>query len=260
MLQNQVYIKQPIGRAGTISREAPAVKTPHIVEGSELKAGGFAFAGTDDKVKGTAEAGTAPIGFVPFERYQANRTGNNSMLINEGEEVAVCESGFFFAQVGDAAKGDKVLVDPTTGKVSAGSAAGNATAGSLDFVTVAEADEWQAENAGELKLVVDGTEKDYTGLDFSAASSLSDVAGVINTKITADASCAVNDEGTGLIIKSKTTGDDSSVKYSGGTIGTLLGAGTSGNVVENAGGNATVDTGFVIYTASDVNGVAEIRK
>lgn len=85
-----------------------------------MKAGGFAFAGTDGKVKGTAVAGTAPVGFVIFDRYQANLTGDNSMTINEGEEVAVYEDGFMFAQTGDAAVGDKVLVDPTTGKISTG--------------------------------------------------------------------------------------------------------------------------------------------
>lgn len=260
MFQNQVYQKQPIGRAGLISRDVPAVHTPHIVEGNDLKAGGFAFAGTDGKVKGTAVAGTAPVGFVTFERYQANLTGENSMTINEGAEVPVYENGFFFAQTGEAAVGDKVLVDPTTAKISAGSAAGNATAGSLNFIAVAEADTWKTENAGTLTLNVDGADKEYTGMDFSAAENLTAVAAVIAAKTTADADCAVNEEGTGLIFTSKTTGADSSVKFVSGSISELLGAGTSGNVVETAGGNATVDTGFVVYTASDVNGVAEIKK
>ena len=260
MFQNQVYQKQPIGRAGTLSRDLPAVHTPHIVEGHDLKAGGFAFAGTDGKVKGTAVAGTAPVGFVIFDRYQANLTGDNSMTINEGEEVAVYEAGFMFAQTGDAAVGDKVLVDPTTGKISTGSAAGSATAGSLNFVTVADAETWKAENAGTLTLNVDGADKQYTGLDFSSAESLTAVAAVIAAKTTSDAGCAVNSEGTGLVFTSKTTGASSAVKYVGGSISELLGVGTSGNVVEVAGGNATVDTGFVVYTASDVNGVAEIKK
>lgn len=97
-------------------------------------------------------------------------------------------------------------------------------------------------------------------MDFSSAANLAAVAAVIDTKITADADCAVNTETTGLIFTSKTTGANSSVKYVSGSIEELLGAKTANNVVETAGANATVDTGFIVYTASDVNGVAEIKK
>lgn len=118
--QKKAYVSQAIGKPGQKSRDLPVHHLPKIVEGNSLKEGAFAFAGTSpDQVKGTALAGTAPIGFAAIQRYQANLTGGNTMTINEGEEVAVYLDGYFFAQTGTAAKGDKVLVNPLTGAISA---------------------------------------------------------------------------------------------------------------------------------------------
>lgn len=118
--QKKAYVSQAIGKPGQKSRALPDHHLPKIVEGHDLKEGAFAFAGTSpEQVKGTALAGTSPIGFAALQRYQANLTGGNTMTINEGEEVAVYLDGYFFAQTGTAAKGDKVLVDPLTGAISA---------------------------------------------------------------------------------------------------------------------------------------------
>lgn len=248
--QQQVYIEQPIGKPGKLARNLPAVHKPFIVEGNELFAGKFAFAGTTaEKVKGTAGAGVAPVGVAVFARYQFNSNLTNSLLINKGEEVAVYENGFIFATTGVATAGQKVLVDPLTGDIGAGDNATNATAGTLTFGDV---DTMTSLNAATATFEIDGVEEALTGLDFSSASTLALVAAVFDAALTG-ADCAV--DGTDLIFTSKTTGNSSSVKLVGGTVMTALGTGVAVD-----GANAMIDTGWVIDVASDVNGVAVIRK
>ncbi len=120
--QSQVYIEQPLGQPGTISRDNPITKLPMIVEGSDVVAGGFAFAGTDAELQivGLDADATAVEGFVVMERYQAPLGGiGNNLKINEGEEVAVVKKGYCYAISTTAAtKGMHVLVDPATGAIS----------------------------------------------------------------------------------------------------------------------------------------------
>lgn len=120
--QSQVYIEQPLGQPGTISRDNPITKLPMIVEGSDVVAGGFAFAGTDAELQivGLDADATAVEGFVVMERYQAPLGGiGNNLKINEGEEVAVVKKGYCYAISTTAAtKGMHVLVNPATGAIS----------------------------------------------------------------------------------------------------------------------------------------------
>ena len=129
--QSQVYIEQPLGQPGTISRDNPITKLPMIVEGTDVVAGGFAFAGTNAElqVKGKKSGATAVEGFVVMERYQAPLGGiGNNLKINEGEEVAVVKKGYCYAiSTTTATKGQKVLVAPATGVISTGSSAGEGT-------------------------------------------------------------------------------------------------------------------------------------
>ena len=77
--QKKAYVSQAIGKPGQKSRALPDHHLPKIVEGHDLKEGAFAFAGTSpDQVKGTALAGTSPIGFAALQRYQANLTGGKA--------------------------------------------------------------------------------------------------------------------------------------------------------------------------------------
>lgn len=126
--QSQVYIEQPLGQPGTISRDNPITKLPMIAEGTDVVAGGFAFAGTDAELQivGLDADATAVEGFVVMERYQAPLGGiGNNLKINEGEEVAVVKKGYCYAISTTAAtKGQKVLVAPATGVISTGSSAG----------------------------------------------------------------------------------------------------------------------------------------
>lgn len=248
--QQQVYIEQPIGKPGKLARNLPAIHKPFIVEGNDLFAGKFAFAGTTaEQVKGTASAGVSPVGVAIFARYQFNSTLKNDLLINEGEEVAVYENGFIFAQTGTATAGQKVLVDPLTGDIGAGD---NATVASAGTLTFGEVGTMTSLNAATATFEIDGVEENLTGLDFSSASTLTLIAAVFDTALTG-ADCAA--DGTDLVFTSKTTGKGSSVKLVDGTVKTALGTGVAVD-----GANAMIDTGWVIDVASDVNGVAVIRK
>ena len=129
-LQSQVYIEQALGKEGTISRLNPIVKEPMVAEGSEVYAGAFVFAGTNPELQvvgasaNTASA-TSVEGFAVMERYQLNRTGTSSLLVNEGEEIAVVKKGYCYAYATAlATRGDKVFVNTTTGAIATGANAG----------------------------------------------------------------------------------------------------------------------------------------
>ena len=128
--QSSVNIEQALGLPGTVSRLNPMTKLPMLAEGNAVKAGGFCFAGTNPElqVKGVDASATAVEGFVVFERYQAALGGISAranLNINEGEEVAVVKKGFCYAiSTTQAVKGQKVLVNPTTGAIATGASAG----------------------------------------------------------------------------------------------------------------------------------------
>lgn len=132
--QNEVYLTMALGKPGHISRGNPVTKLPMIAEGDNVLCGGFVFAGTNPElqVQGASDAtsgATAVEGFAVFERYQAALNGfKDTMKINEGEEVAVVKKGYCFAQATTAAtKGQKVLVNKTTGEITTGDSAEGST-------------------------------------------------------------------------------------------------------------------------------------
>ena len=163
--QSQVYIEQPLGQPGTISRDNPIVKLPMIAEGSDLVAGGFAFAGTDaeSQVKGISSGAKAVEGFVVMERYQAPFGGiGNNLKINEGEEVAIVKKGYCYAiSTTSATKGMHVLVNPATGAISTANVTVTAGTGALSgSITVTQ---------GTISGTVDGTSVSGTTAGVAAA-------------------------------------------------------------------------------------------
>lgn len=79
---------------------------------------------------------------------------------------------------------------------------------------------------GAMKITIDGTSRTLSSLNFSSATSVSDVAGVINTALSTNGTCTVYDGN--IIIKSATTGAESSISYasspdSGTDVSALLG-------------------------------------
>lgn len=123
--QNQAYLVPALGKQGTESRQDPvsqgsAYFAENDTDNNLVIAGGFVFAGTNDnQVKGTAVAGTVPVGVAVFPQYQIGITSNCN--INQGEVIRVNYKGCVFSKpfVNDATKGQHVLIDATTGDLMA---------------------------------------------------------------------------------------------------------------------------------------------
>lgn len=136
--QQQVYVRQPLGKAGTISRLNPLTKLPLVTEGTAVYSGKFCFEGTDPELQviGTDAAATAVRGFVVVERYQAAYnllSGLNSLLCNEGEEVAVVLRGYCYAvPTTVSTHGQIVIANPTTGEIQTLAADGSVPSGFIN--------------------------------------------------------------------------------------------------------------------------------
>lgn len=130
--QSTIYSSQALGKAGTIARLNPIDKIPVVAE-KDVVAGGFVFEGTNPELQvigcssETAEA-TKVAGVAVFEKYQWAATSGASLNINDGEELALVRSGYVYVISSTAAThGQKVLLNPATGVISTGSAAGEDT-------------------------------------------------------------------------------------------------------------------------------------
>lgn len=121
--QSKVNLLQALGKPGTISRLNPVPQHfPMVAEGVDVTAGNFCFEGTDPELQviGINADATAVAGLVIFERYQPALAGfSDSLIVNEGEEVAVLKKGCAYVLSSTASKkGQLVLVDPGTGVIS----------------------------------------------------------------------------------------------------------------------------------------------
>lgn len=79
---------------------------------------------------------------------------------------------------------------------------------------------------GAMKITIDGTSRTLSSLDFSSATSVADVAGVINTALSTYGTCTVYNGN--IIVKSATTGTEGTISYasapdSGTDVSALLG-------------------------------------
>lgn len=70
---------------------------------------------------------------------------------------------------------------------------------------------------GSFEITVDGSAKTVTGIDFSGVETTSDVADLINTKITAWGTCSTYNDN--IIIKTTTTGDNAKISLARPTTG-----------------------------------------
>lgn len=133
-MQNQVYINQALGKAGTIARLNPIDKIPVIAEGTAVKAGGFVFEGTDPEVQvigpsaDTASKVAADVaGVFVFENYQLainGVNGLNGLNVNEGQEGAKVRKGYVYVTPTTAAvHGQGVFVNPSTGEIQTAASA-----------------------------------------------------------------------------------------------------------------------------------------
>ena len=195
-----------------------------------------------------------PLGFV-YRVQDAALPCNEGATLNvpQGQPCPVASRGRFFAKASTSAVvGQKVLANTGNGAITTGNSAANASEGTLEFKTVSVYSSWTSTTSGSLTLNVDGNVVALTGLNFGSVDSISAIATVLDTALSAVADVAANTAGTGLVFTSKTTGNDSKVSYiaTASDIGTLLGASTASNVVETAGSNAQVDSGWTVKSAA----------
>lgn len=115
-------------------------------------------------------------------------------------------------------------------------AATSATSASFTTGTVGTISAFNAVTNGSLKITVDGTVTEVTGLNFSACTKLQDIADVI---LNATRVAKITVSGGSLVFASKKVGADSSVVLASGTVGTDISTATYLNI---AGGQTTDGT------------------
>lgn len=104
----------------------------------------------------------------------------------------------------------------------------------------------KAINTGTLEVEIDGTTVSVTSVDFSSATSLSDVATTLQTALQAElasTTCTYSSITGAFTITSPTTGDASTIAYASGTVATAL--------------NLTADAGAVLSQGADAHTVAD---
>lgn len=129
-----------------------------------------------------------------------------------------------------------------------------ATAGYMEFINL-DVDTFKTISAGEINFVIDGGAKNLTALDFSSATTLADVATVLNTALTSVATVAV-DGTNNILIKSATTGVTSSVAVSS-TNGALFDALKTPLAISVTGNVAGANTGKVLPSTTAVDGLVK---
>ena len=233
---------------------------PKITGDNKCKHGSFAIVDTSNPVlvNGDLTGVDSSSELVITYTARYNDTGVKGLGLNQGSPVKAVYKGYCGIIIDQATVnyGDKVFVDEL-GTIKASASSISATAGRLIFANAnGTYTNYTSITSGDLSLKVDGTAKNLTGLDFSSATSMSDVAGVITTALSGSATASYSAD-TGLVITSATTGSTSTVEFVSSTaLSTLLGTGVS-----VAGLNNMVDTGWKVQTPN-INGdkVCEIVK
>lgn len=101
-------------------------------------------------------------------------------------------------------------------------------------------DELKTITSGDLTITVNGTEKALTGLDFSAQTSFSGVASVVQTAL-AGAYCSWDTNFNAFVITSNTTGSSSTLTFASGTAAEKMGL-TSGTLSQGAAAQTLTET------------------
>ena len=122
-------------------------------------------------------------------------------------------------------------------------------------------DDLKAVTAGGIKLSIDGTEVDLSGITFASATSFSAVAQALQTKIVTkvpSATVVYDTTFNAFIIKSGTTGDTSTITYTGtpttGTdIGELL------NMTDEKGAVISQGSAVKTYTQTMINALKQTQ-
>lgn len=132
--QSTIYSTQALGKPGTVARLNPLDKVPVVAE-ANVVAGGFLFAGTNPELQVIgASTDTASktavdiVGVAVFEKMQWNASGQPTLNINNGEELAKVRSGYVYVLSStESVHGQKVFVNPATGVISTAASAPEST-------------------------------------------------------------------------------------------------------------------------------------
>lgn len=127
-----------------------------------------------------------------------------------------------------------------------------ATAGFMEFINL-NVDDFKTIDNGAINFVIDGVAKDLSALDFTSATTLSDVASVLNTALASVATAAV-DGTNNIIVKSATTGVASSVAVAS-TNGALYDALKAPIAIVLDGNVAGANTGKVLTATEAADGL-----
>lgn len=129
-------------------------------------------------------------------------------------------------------------------------------AGELIGGSAAKLSDLKAITAGSFSIDVDGTTVNVTGLDLSSATTQSDVATALQTKIT-DTTVTYNSNLNAFIVVSATTGENSSVSVATGTSADALGLSSATGAVAQAGMAAmSEDANMTAIARADGNWVS----
>lgn len=101
-------------------------------------------------------------------------------------------------------------------------------------------DELKAITSGTLNITVNGTTKALTGLDFSAQTSFSGVASVVQTALSG-ATCSWDANFNAFVITSPTTGDTSTLTFASGTAAVAMGL-DSGTLSQGSASKTLTET------------------
>lgn len=99
---------------------------------------------------------------------------------------------------------------------------------------------------GSLKITVDGTVTELSGLNFSACASLKDIADVLTN---ATKACTISVSGGALVFGSKKVGADSTIVLASGTAGTDISTATYLNITNGSSATGSDATGETLVEA-----------
>lgn len=125
-------------------------------------------------------------------------------------------------------------------------AATSATSASFTTGTVGTPETFNSVTNGSLKITVDGTVTNLTGLNFSACATLQDIADVI---LNATRVATITVSGGALVFGSKKVGASSSIVLASGTVGTDISTATYLNIAAGTSTDGTNSTGETLVEA-----------
>ena len=142
---------------------------------------------------------TPSVGFLHGSRYGLYSTADAyNKICTSGDSVWWAGNAFF----SKTKRPNKIAVAKV---FTADQPAYLLSSGTIDIDAV------KAVSSGSMKITIDGTAKNLTSMSFTSVTSIADIASVINTKLSTSGTC--EEYNGGLIVKSATTGNSSTISF-----------------------------------------------